>query len=238
MSGTGIAGAVDYQPATERRGAHCYVCGVPIDNGGHAARAMPHSGTQEPGAAIVCSAACAADPAFASPFKEAPLPEPETPHVRFFVNRWKKTAKFTYTNWRGETEVRHVVPTEISHRSTEYYPVPQWIMAGWDKDRQAQREFAMNRMWGLRWMEKAQQAPTSELEQIFGTERWSEADVQKMTQQERPALTINSIPMQQTSQVAGADNAETRLVTEPAHDAAPPTEGAVSISDIAAGGLD
>lgn len=167
MSGTGIAGAVDYQPATERPGARCHVCGVPIDNGGHAARALPH---QKPGVAVVCSATCAADPAFASPFKEALLPEPETPHVRFFVNRWKRTAQFTYTNWRGETEVRHVVPTEISHQATEYYPVPQWIMAGWDKDRQAQREFAMNRMWGLRWMDRRDGATDDTSPQVAGAD--------------------------------------------------------------------
>ena len=59
MSGTGIAGAMDYQPRqAERREARCYVCDGPFKAGAsHSARVLPPL-------VQVCSAACAEDPRF------------------------------------------------------------------------------------------------------------------------------------------------------------------------------
>ena len=56
--GTGIAGAADYQPASEApaRERNCYVCGTDMrDKGGHSARVLPPL-------VECCSPACAADP--------------------------------------------------------------------------------------------------------------------------------------------------------------------------------
>lgn len=56
--GTGIAGAADYQPASEvpARERRCYVCGADMrDKAGHSARVLPPL-------VECCSPACAADP--------------------------------------------------------------------------------------------------------------------------------------------------------------------------------
>ena len=56
--GTGIAGAADYQPASEApaRERNCYVCGTDMrDKAGHSARVLPPL-------VECCSPACAADP--------------------------------------------------------------------------------------------------------------------------------------------------------------------------------
>jgi predicted DNA-binding transcriptional regulator YafY len=51
--------------------------------------------------------------------------------------------KFTYTNWRGETAERAVVPSSIEFGATEYHSEPQWLLKAWDLDKQAVRDFAM-----------------------------------------------------------------------------------------------
>lgn len=67
MSGTGIAGAMDYQPRDWKPGV-CFCCGKPlVDNAGHSARAMPGFGVVQ-----VCSAACAQAPAFAGKWELRP----------------------------------------------------------------------------------------------------------------------------------------------------------------------
>lgn len=50
---------------------------------------------------------------------------------------------FTYTNHRGETAVRYVVPQCVYFGKTEFHPEKQWLMRGFDTDRQAIRDFAM-----------------------------------------------------------------------------------------------
>lgn len=49
---------------------------------------------------------------------------------------------FTYTNHRGEVAQRRVAPWALEWRSTEWHPA-QWIMVGWDLDKEAMRYFAM-----------------------------------------------------------------------------------------------
>lgn len=52
-----------------------------------------------------------------------------------------KVVEFTYTNYRGVTEVRRVVPINIWHGTTEWHPRKQWFLHAWDLDRQAARDF-------------------------------------------------------------------------------------------------
>lgn len=54
-----------------------------------------------------------------------------------------KTVHFTYTNWKGETSLRTVVPTFIWYGSTEFHPEPQWLLKAWDVDKKVERDFAM-----------------------------------------------------------------------------------------------
>ena len=48
----------------------------------------------------------------------------------------------TYTNWRGETGERRVVPERIYFGATVYHPTPQWLMSALDVEKNAQRDFA------------------------------------------------------------------------------------------------
>jgi hypothetical protein len=48
-----------------------------------------------------------------------------------------------YTNWRGETSRRRIIPKSVRYGSTEWHPEPQWLLLAWDDDKQADREFAL-----------------------------------------------------------------------------------------------
>ncbi len=48
-----------------------------------------------------------------------------------------------YTNYRGETGVRHIVPSRIWFGSAEWHPEPQWILDAVDLDKEALRSFAL-----------------------------------------------------------------------------------------------
>lgn len=50
--------------------------------------------------------------------------------------------KIVYTNHRGETTVRNIVPIEIVFKTTEYHPEVQWLLRAYDLDRQDERHFA------------------------------------------------------------------------------------------------
>lgn len=62
-----------------------------------------------------------------------------------FVDNLGLVAKFEYDNYRGETSQRTVKVNSIRHTSTEYHS-KQWILFGWDLDKQAERGFAMKDM--------------------------------------------------------------------------------------------
>lgn len=51
--------------------------------------------------------------------------------------------KVLYTNWRGETAVRSIMPLKIYFGSTEYYPKEQWLLEVFDLDRNAIRVYAL-----------------------------------------------------------------------------------------------
>lgn len=58
---------------------------------------------------------------------------------------------FLYTNWKGETSQRHVIPKFIEFISTEWHPEPQWIMTAFDLDKKQDRGFAMKDMKQFDW---------------------------------------------------------------------------------------
>lgn len=49
----------------------------------------------------------------------------------------------TYTNWRGDTEVRRIIPRCIWWGSTAWHPEPQWILTALDVDKDKERHFAL-----------------------------------------------------------------------------------------------
>ena len=55
----------------------------------------------------------------------------------------KVVIKIRYTNYRGETTVRQIVPVRIRFGASEWHPAEQWLMDAYDIDRQAERSFAL-----------------------------------------------------------------------------------------------
>ncbi len=48
-----------------------------------------------------------------------------------------------YTNYRGETSIRKIVPKRIWFGKTEWHPAKQWILDAFDLEKEAKRGFAM-----------------------------------------------------------------------------------------------
>jgi hypothetical protein len=48
-----------------------------------------------------------------------------------------------YKNWKGEVAWRRIVPLSINFESSQWHPVPQWIMRALDIDKEAERSFAI-----------------------------------------------------------------------------------------------
>lgn len=63
---------------------------------------------------------------------------------------WVPTAplRFIYTNHRGETDQRTVIPMSVRFGSTKWHPKPQWLLKAFDLDKDAEREFAMGDIGG------------------------------------------------------------------------------------------
>lgn len=60
-----------------------------------------------------------------------------------------KSVRIVYTNYRGETAIRSIVPDRIHFASTEWHPDPQWLLDAFDLEKNAIRSFAMKdiRAW-------------------------------------------------------------------------------------------
>jgi predicted DNA-binding transcriptional regulator YafY len=48
-----------------------------------------------------------------------------------------------YTNYRGETARRKIIPSSLRFGATEYHPQPQWLLDAFDLEKQADRTFAV-----------------------------------------------------------------------------------------------
>ncbi|MBR1654200.1 MAG: hypothetical protein IJ690_04540 [Clostridia bacterium] len=48
-----------------------------------------------------------------------------------------------YSNWKGDTSYRNIVPKSVEFKSTEWHPEEQWILNAFDVDKQADRAFAL-----------------------------------------------------------------------------------------------
>jgi len=51
--------------------------------------------------------------------------------------------EFLYTNYRGETSVRKVLPIKIWFGKTDWHPEPQWLMDATDIEKNELRNFAI-----------------------------------------------------------------------------------------------
>lgn len=61
----------------------------------------------------------------------------------------EKVVKILYTNTRGETAIRRIVPERIWFGQTVWHPDKQWLLDAHDLDKEAQRSFALKdiRAW-------------------------------------------------------------------------------------------
>jgi predicted DNA-binding transcriptional regulator YafY len=51
--------------------------------------------------------------------------------------------EIVYTNYRGATDRRRILPSRLWFGCTEWHPQPQWLLDAWDLDKRALRSFAL-----------------------------------------------------------------------------------------------
>jgi hypothetical protein len=61
----------------------------------------------------------------------------------------KKAVFILYTNYRGETAPRRIIPKSIRFAASEWHPEEQWLMDAFDIDKNAERSFALKDI--LKW---------------------------------------------------------------------------------------
>lgn len=54
-----------------------------------------------------------------------------------------KEVKIVYTNYRGETSERVIVPKELFWGKNEWHPEEQWLLLAFDVGKSADRTFAV-----------------------------------------------------------------------------------------------
>ncbi|MCH8519715.1 MAG: hypothetical protein LAT82_03080 [Nanoarchaeota archaeon] len=54
----------------------------------------------------------------------------------------EKIIIISYTNWKGITSQRRIIPQNILFSSNEYHPEKQWLIEAYDVDKNAMRTFA------------------------------------------------------------------------------------------------
>ena len=55
----------------------------------------------------------------------------------------QELVNIVYTNYRGETAVRQVIPNKIWFGATDWHPEKQWLLDAYDVAKKADRSFAM-----------------------------------------------------------------------------------------------
>ncbi len=54
-----------------------------------------------------------------------------------------KEVNILYTNWKGETRQRKILPISIEFKSTPWHKEEQWILNALDIEKNEERNFAM-----------------------------------------------------------------------------------------------
>jgi predicted DNA-binding transcriptional regulator YafY len=61
-----------------------------------------------------------------------------------------------YTNYKGERALRHVIPINLWHGTTEHHPHPGWLLQAYAMDRDgAVRDFSMDDIHSWRAYDEA-----------------------------------------------------------------------------------
>ena len=58
-------------------------------------------------------------------------------------NTNEQEVKIIYTNYRGETSTRAIIPYRIWFGKTEWHPENQWMLDALDVEKKAERSFAL-----------------------------------------------------------------------------------------------
>lgn len=54
-----------------------------------------------------------------------------------------RVVTIVYTNYRGETSERRIIPERIWYGATDWHPEEQWLLEAFDVGRSARRSFAL-----------------------------------------------------------------------------------------------
>lgn len=55
----------------------------------------------------------------------------------------KKEVNILYTNWKGNTRWRKIIPINIEFKSTSWHKETQWILNALDVEKNEERDFAI-----------------------------------------------------------------------------------------------
>jgi len=68
----------------------------------------------------------------------------------------EQVVKVLYTNWRGETKIRTIIPKKIYYGSTDWHPKEGWLLEAFDLDRNSERIYSLKdiKSW---WTEEEKQ---------------------------------------------------------------------------------
>lgn len=55
----------------------------------------------------------------------------------------RKEVQILYTNWKGETRMRRIIPLSIEYKSTTWHKEEQWILNALDVEKNEERGFAV-----------------------------------------------------------------------------------------------
>ena len=55
----------------------------------------------------------------------------------------ERTIEILYTNWKGETRKRTILPISIEYKSTEWHKEKQWILNAFDIEKNEERGFSI-----------------------------------------------------------------------------------------------
>lgn len=66
------------------------------------------------------------------------------------MNNENKILRFLYTNWKGETDKREVLPIEIRFACTPHITEPEWLLIAHDNEKDAERHFVIRHIKEMR----------------------------------------------------------------------------------------
>src|SRR5262245_13884247 len=72
-----------------------------------------------------------------------PDPPPAAPPGEFDPSDSPREVQLYYTNWRGETRARRVVPIRMWFGKTDYHPEPGWMVKALDCEDGRVKDFAL-----------------------------------------------------------------------------------------------